>query len=118
MKEDRRGKEPEWEMRRTGPARGGPIGCLERKVFLKNQKHEPNIVEITLCKGFTLVYIYRARDLEKLNCLYKFSNATSLSPARGINPFSYTHTHTLSHFLAPQDFAAADKCAATSWSVF
>jgi hypothetical protein len=36
-------KEPEWEMRGTN-------GCLKRKVFFKNQKHQPNIVEIThLC---------------------------------------------------------------------
>jgi len=43
------GKEPEWEMRRTR-ARGGTNGCLKRKVFFKNQKHQPNIVEIThLC---------------------------------------------------------------------
>jgi len=29
---------------------GGTNGCLKRKVFLKNQKHQPNIVEIThLC---------------------------------------------------------------------
>jgi len=62
----RRVKEPEWEMRRTGrgvdkvknrsgkcegPGRGGGTnGCLKRKVFFKNQKHQPNIVEIThLC---------------------------------------------------------------------
>jgi len=34
-----------------GPGRrGGDHGCLKRKVFLKNQKHQPNIVEIThLC---------------------------------------------------------------------
>jgi hypothetical protein len=35
----RRGKEPEWEMQRTGAAGGGTNGCLKRKVFLKNQKH-------------------------------------------------------------------------------
>jgi len=90
---DRRGKEPEWEMCRTGrggidrlknrsgkcegpgggidgvknrsgkcegPGRGGGVtnGCLKRKVFFKNQKHQPNIVEIThlcICTGFTLV---------------------------------------------------------------
>jgi hypothetical protein len=41
-------------MRKTGAARGVD-GCLKRKVFLKNQKHQPNIVEIThLCIGFTL----------------------------------------------------------------
>jgi hypothetical protein len=37
-------------MRRTGATRGGgggTNGCLKRKVFLKNQKHQPNIVEIT-----------------------------------------------------------------------
>jgi len=29
---------------------GGTNGCLKRKVFKKNQKHQPNIVEIThLC---------------------------------------------------------------------
>jgi len=45
----RRVKEPEWEMRRTG-ARGGTNSCLKKKAFLKNQKHQPNIVEIThLC---------------------------------------------------------------------
>jgi len=45
----RRNKKSEWEMRRTR-ARGGTNGCLKRKVFLKNQKHQPNIVEIThLC---------------------------------------------------------------------
>jgi len=34
-----------------GPGRrGGTNGCLKRKVFLKNQKHQPNIVQIThLC---------------------------------------------------------------------
>ncbi len=43
-------KELEWEMRRTGAPGGGTNGCLKRKVFLKNQKHQPNIVEIThLC---------------------------------------------------------------------
>ncbi len=64
---DRRVKEPEWEMRRTGRGGstgertrvgnakdrgggGGTNGCLKRKVFLKNQKHQPNIVGITrLC---------------------------------------------------------------------
>jgi hypothetical protein len=63
----RRVKEPEWQMRRTGRGgvdgiknrsekcegpgrRGGTNGCLKRKVFFKNQKHQPNIVEIThLC---------------------------------------------------------------------
>jgi hypothetical protein len=45
----RRVKEPEREMRRT-ETRGGTNGCLKRKVFLKTQKHQPNIVEIThLC---------------------------------------------------------------------
>ncbi len=57
----RRGKEPEWEMRRTGAARGDQR-LFERKVFLKNQKHQPNIVEIThLCimhKVHTSIYIY------------------------------------------------------------
>ncbi len=63
-------KESEWEMRRTGrggvdgvknrsgkcegPGRrggvGGTNGCLKRNFFKKNQKHQPNIVEIThLC---------------------------------------------------------------------
>jgi hypothetical protein len=34
-----------------GPAQqGGTNSCLKRKVFFKNQKHQPNIVEIThLC---------------------------------------------------------------------
>jgi hypothetical protein len=34
-----------------GPRRGGGTNdCLKRKVFFKNQKHQPNIVEIThLC---------------------------------------------------------------------
>jgi hypothetical protein len=33
-----------------GPGRGGTNDCFKRKVFLKNQKHQPNIVEIThLC---------------------------------------------------------------------
>ncbi len=51
----RRGKEPEWEMQRTragggGGGGGGTNGCLKKKVFLKNQKHQPNIIEIThLC---------------------------------------------------------------------
>jgi hypothetical protein len=46
---DRRVKEPEWEMRRIEAARGAN-DCLKRKVFLKDQKHQPNIVEITnLC---------------------------------------------------------------------
>jgi hypothetical protein len=37
-------------MRRTKARGGGTNGCLKRKVFLKNQKHQPNIVEIThLC---------------------------------------------------------------------
>ncbi len=42
---DQRVKEPEWEMWRTGGVRID--SCLKRKVFLKNQKHQPNIVEIT-----------------------------------------------------------------------
>jgi hypothetical protein len=51
---DRRAKELKCEMRRTGAVgaveKGGTNGCLKRKVFLKNQKHEPNIIEIThLC---------------------------------------------------------------------
>ncbi len=38
-----------WEMRRTEATRG-TNGCLKRKVFFKNQKHEQNSVEIThLC---------------------------------------------------------------------
>ncbi len=46
-------KEPEWEMRRTGVA-GVGAGDLrffgKIKVFFKNQKHEPKIVEIShLC---------------------------------------------------------------------
>ncbi len=64
----RRGKEPEWEMWRTGRGGGvdgvkncsekceglgrrrGPTVVWKEKFFLKNQKHEPNIVEIThLC---------------------------------------------------------------------
>jgi hypothetical protein len=37
-------------MRRTGARGGGTNGCLKKKVFFKNQKHQPNIVEIThLC---------------------------------------------------------------------
>jgi hypothetical protein len=37
-------------MRRTGAVGGETNGCLKRKVFFKNQKHQPNIVEIThLC---------------------------------------------------------------------
>jgi len=44
----RRGKELEWEMRRTGAVGGGVFENI--KVFLKNRKHEANIVEIThLC---------------------------------------------------------------------
>jgi hypothetical protein len=42
---DQRVKEPKWEMGRTGGV--GIDSCLKRKVFLKNQKHQPNIVEIT-----------------------------------------------------------------------
>jgi hypothetical protein len=42
----RRVKKPKCEMQKTGAARG-TNGCLKRKVFLKNQKHQPNIVEIT-----------------------------------------------------------------------
>jgi hypothetical protein len=30
-----------------GPGGVGIDSCLKRKVFLKNQKHQPNIVEIT-----------------------------------------------------------------------
>ncbi len=64
-------------------------------------------------------YRERERELEKLNCLYKFSNASSLSPARRIDTFSYTiHTRARSDFLAPPDFAVADKCAATSWCYY
>jgi len=37
-------------MRRTRAKGWGTNSCLKRKVFLKNQKHQPNIVEIThLC---------------------------------------------------------------------
>ncbi len=43
----RRDKEPEWEMRRTEVG-GGDQWLFEKiKVFLTNQKHEPNIVEVT-----------------------------------------------------------------------
>ncbi len=46
----RRVKELKWEMRRTGAVGGGTNGCLKRIFFFKNQKHQPNIVEIThLC---------------------------------------------------------------------
>jgi hypothetical protein len=40
-----------WSGKCKGSRRGGETNdCLKRKVFLKNQKHEPNIVEIThLC---------------------------------------------------------------------
>jgi hypothetical protein len=49
-KRDRRAKELECEMRGTGAARGGTNGCLKTIFFFKNQKHDPNIVEIThLC---------------------------------------------------------------------
>ncbi len=46
----RQDKEPEWEMRRTEVG-GGDQRLFEKiKVFLTNQKHEPNIVEVThLC---------------------------------------------------------------------
>jgi hypothetical protein len=49
----RPGKELKWEMQRTGVRGGGTNGkksWSKRKVFLKNQKHQSNIVEIThLC---------------------------------------------------------------------
>jgi len=41
-----------WSGKCKGPRGGGAkkLFCLKRKVFFKNQKHEPNIVEIThLC---------------------------------------------------------------------
>jgi hypothetical protein len=39
-----------WEMRRTGAVGGGPMVVWKEKFKKKNQKHEPNIVEIThLC---------------------------------------------------------------------
>jgi len=45
-----RDKELEWEMRRTGAPGGGTQRLFEKKSFFKNQKHQPNIVEIThLC---------------------------------------------------------------------
>ncbi len=45
----RRGKESKWEIQRI-EARGDQWLFEKIKVFLKNQKHEPNIVEIThLC---------------------------------------------------------------------
>ncbi len=45
----RRVKEPECEMRRIEATGGGPTVVWKEK-FLKNQKHQPNIVEIThLC---------------------------------------------------------------------
>ncbi len=48
----RRDKEPEWEMRRTGARGGGDQRLFEKKSFFKNQRHQPNIVEIThLCIG-------------------------------------------------------------------
>ncbi len=37
-------------MKDRGGGGGGTNGCLKRKVFLKNPKHQPNIVETTyLC---------------------------------------------------------------------
>jgi len=60
----RRVKEPEWEMRRTGAR--GTNNCLKRKVFLKNQKHQPNIFEIThLCimHGVHTSNLYKKRVL-------------------------------------------------------
>jgi len=56
----RKGKEEGGEMGRDGGERGqgGDQRLFEKiKVFLKNQKHEPNIVEHTcaLCTGHTLV---------------------------------------------------------------
>jgi hypothetical protein len=38
-------------MRRTRPGGGGTNGCLKRKVFLKNQKHEPRkyLVDCSVC---------------------------------------------------------------------
>jgi hypothetical protein len=73
----RRGKEPEWEMRRTRARGAGTNSCLKRKVFLKNQKHQPNIVEIThLCimhgvhTSFTVIQICVAYTITtKINLL-------------------------------------------------
>jgi hypothetical protein len=55
-------------MRRTGARGGGGTnGCLKRKVFFKNQKHQPNIVEIShLCimhGVHTSIYIYQSLEL-------------------------------------------------------
>jgi hypothetical protein len=47
-----------WKNIKNHPGGGGTNGCLKKKVFLKNQKHQPNIVEkhtCALCTRFTLV---------------------------------------------------------------
>jgi len=60
-----------------GPGRGGGTnGCLKRKVFLKNQKHQPNIVEIThLCimhRVHTNIFLKAAQSLLGCCLLFKW----------------------------------------------
>jgi hypothetical protein len=44
------GEKLEWQMWKTGATRGGPTVVWKEIFSLKNQKYEPNIVEIThLC---------------------------------------------------------------------
>ncbi len=67
----RRGKKPKCEMWMTEATRGGPKVVWKNKSFFKNQKHEPNIVEIThLCimhGAHTIITYSKARVMKPTN---------------------------------------------------
>jgi hypothetical protein len=52
--------------------------CLKRKVFIKNQKHQPNIVEITHLCIMHRVHTSRKNSTKKKNPPYTSSNYSSL----------------------------------------
>jgi hypothetical protein len=73
-------------MQRTG-ARGGDQSCLKRKVFFKNQKHQPNIVEIThLC-------IMHGVHTSSYKCIKRLSVSTSVGRF-----FEYLKNHQFQFF--------------------
>ncbi len=76
-----------------GPGRGGGTnGCLKRKVFLKNQKHQPNIVEIThLCimhRVHTSYLIYLHQQAICMKCVRYFPRPLMRVP-ESFNPESH-----------------------------
>jgi hypothetical protein len=68
-----------------GPGQRGANGCLKRKVFKKNQKHEPNIVEIS-----HLCIVHGVHIILHINAYS--GNETQRVHASGLWIFSYNQT--------------------------